>query len=363
WKCQLSWKNKTANTNWTNWSWFDTRYINTLGFNPQYNMDGTIGDKKYDLTAGIDIYHSINKIDKFKTQERTTKSQETEIKKQSAGIYIDGRISPIEKFILNLGGRIENTMYEFENITGKTKEETTQQNDAIEGRIVYHHLDGSNISFSINKSFRLPKTDEYYSVRTGLNKDLKPQSALNYNASLKQKIKENVLLRLNVYHMNITNEIYYDPYLFKNKNYESTVHQGIETEIDYRPIKKFSLSANYTFTNAFFDKGDYKNKKIPLVPQDKFYLSANYEISKYLNWSISDEYIGERYFGSDQKNEKEKMSAYNVIITKLRYTKGEISIFAAINNLTNTKYSPFGYYGLYYPAPTRSFSAGIEILF
>ena len=72
----------------------------------------------------------------------------------------------------------------------------------------------------------------------------------------------------------LNNEIYYDPVMFINQNYNWTVHQGIQAGISARPFSLLALSGNYTYTEARFLGGTFEGKEIPAVPMHKGMIST-----------------------------------------------------------------------------------------
>jgi len=133
--------------------------------------------------------------------------------------------------------------------------------------------------------------------------------------------------------------------------------------------EKIKLFANYTFTDAYFKGGTYDKKMIPAVPVHKWVLGSDIKLYKYFVFSLIGNYIGERYFISDQANVLPRMASYLTVDAKLIFDKGNISAFLGINNLFNEEYYEYGVasfdrtYKNYYPAAERNFIVGGSIKF
>ena len=147
------------------------------------------------------------------------------------------------------------------------------------------------------------------------------------------------------------------------------MHRGIEFTSDIRLTKRIKLSANYAFTNAEFEGDIYNAKKIPAVPEHKWSTVGNIAISNNFNLSVTGNYVGERYFISDQANSLPRMAAYFTLDTKLSYSKDNYSAYFSINNLFNEEYYEYGAANAtrtiknYYPSPERNFIIGGSVKF
>gem|GEM_PF-5547213 len=179
---------------------------------------------------------------------------------------------------------------------------------------------------------------------------------------------------LSVFQTDTENEIYFnpfDPVTFTggaNENYPATRRTGAELGAVYSPSKIYSLKANYTYTDAKITGGDYKDSVVPAVPAHSASLINTLTSGRYVV-SMSGNYVGERYFISDQKNVSPQLPAHVRADVKASYSLDGVKIFAGVNNILDAKYSEYGVSNIagtarnYYPSPARNFFGGIEVVF
>jgi iron complex outermembrane receptor protein len=185
--------------------------------------------------------------------------------------------------------------------------------------------------------------------------------------------------------MNVKNELYlnatdtYDPYYYywnsRNANYDRTVHEGLETSLDAKLNDRTNMFFNYTFTNAYFDGGQYSGNKIPLVPENKGSVGLKFTLPMNMNFNIIGTYVGPRYYLNDQANVYSKLNGYMIADTNLSWQHKDFKVTFGINNLFDKQYSEYagvvqGYstsYAVgdkfYYPSPGRNFSLKVNYSF
>jgi outer membrane receptor protein involved in Fe transport len=236
----------------------------------------------------------------------------------------------------------------------------------------------SNLFANFSQSFRFPMTDEMYSPgyaspeytsAGGLNINLDTQKANNFDLGLRHYFRKNIYSGITFYRMDVRNEIYYNQYIDENMNYDKTLHQGIEFESKMRLGDKANLFANYTCCIAKFIKGEFGGNSIPAVPLHKWSAGFDIDLLKALNFSLVTNYVGERNFLSDQKDNFPPLGSYTTVDIKLAYNKDNFSVYGGINNLFNEDYSEYGvvsnYYmnKNYYPSRRRNFIFGSSLKF
>ena len=80
-------------------------------------------------------------------------------------------------------------------------------------------------------------------------------------------------------------------------------------------------------------------------------------------------YVGERYFLSDELNNFPRMASYMTLDLKLSYDKESFSVYGAIRNLLDEDYYEYGTVNNstgvknYYPSPGRNFAIGGSLKF
>lgn len=230
----------------------------------------------------------------------------------------------------------------------------------------------SSAFFNYSTSFRYPLVDEFYTSFNpdwgvgGLNSSLKPQTGKNIEAGLRHTFINGALLETNYFRNNITDEIYLnaDPLVYTNSNYDKTVHQGGHLQIDIPLTKHTQLFSNYTFTQAKFDKGALKGKKIPGVPVHKASLGARFLPNEKIKINLIGNYVGSMYLISDQNNAYPRLKDWLSVDMNVSYCAGNMELFFGINNIFNAYYAEYGIFSVFsgaqafYPAQERNVVAG-----
>ncbi|NQT75601.1 MAG: TonB-dependent receptor [Candidatus Omnitrophica bacterium] len=342
--------------------------IHTITFSSKYEKDTNLADNEIKLIAGIDCSDVDNEL-----AGRGWSVDEINISKKSIGAYMYCEDKLSDRFIISGGYRYEKNKYVFDQSSAAIKYTKRDPSDSvIQASFVYLYDKDTSIFCDYKQSFRFPATDEWYinsGPNMGLNEDLKHQEGEQYELGIRHNLSDSSQLTASGYILNIKNEIYYDPSTFFNQNYDRTRHAGIELGMDLKLCEQLKTFANYTFEQARFRDGDYKNNDIPAVPRDK--LSAGLKVGPLKNYYLSlfANYTGRRYMISDQKNQVAKMDDYITVDGKVLYSVKNIELFFSANNIFNEQYSEYGVTNgtgtakNFYPSPERNFEIGASYRF
>ena len=391
----LSFRSKKVDNNLRSSSAIWKSNIDTLGFTPSFKLEKEIAGRETILTGGIDFYRSEAETDDYSFQGYdydtwlpTTfyegRNRQTNIDKKTTGYYLHSEAFLLEPLSLSAGYRYERAKYSFDSrpLPGPWTSEDNWDSTAVDKRLTvnekalnvglnYGYSDFSRLFMRFSKGYRFPATDEYYSLWSSppVNTGLRPQRFRSYETGLIHEFNPNITISLTLFNMDIKNELYYDPLNFENRNYDKTRHRGVESELKWKPLKQLSFLTNYTYNKAYFRGGAYSGNQVPLAPYHKVAFSSVWQINE--GWQINTvlNYIGKRYFISDQSHDYPKMDDYVTVDLKASYRFGDNRIFAGINNIFDKKYSEYGVISLmagqraYYPSPGRNFIAGCSFKF
>lgn len=355
--------------NYDNFTLTDS-YIKTFGFTPKYMLNNSILNRNNKITVGFDYYDAQDHINSGPPNDE---NDVTIISKRSFGIYFFDQLSVIDKLKWSFGYRHEHARYNFEQLTAvasqRSEEKKEQEKVLTSGLNYIYDKNDSNLYLNYSESFRFPLVDEFYSSASpnwggGLNTNINTQRGKNYELGIRHYFTKDIYSNFTLFRMDLKNEIYLEPVSYKNLNYDRTRREGIEWESKARLWDKINLFANYTFTDARFYKGDFGGNQIPAVPIHKWAAGFDIDLLKELNLSLITNYVGERYFLSDQRNKFPRMAAYTTVDLRLSYNKNNFSIYGGIRNLFNEEYYEYGVVSgsadrkNYYPAPERNFILG-----
>jgi iron complex outermembrane receptor protein len=342
--------------------------IDTLGFLSKYILEKSLFGLDNKVITGIDFYRSDYASDNYDIAD--TLQSSTDANKISTGYYLQDEISILKRLIFAAGYRYEFARYEFYAVNPDADGELKPERNACNTGLVYKYKPDSALFFNINRSFRFPAVDEYFTWGT-LNPDLKPQVARNYEAGIRHRFNPENGFTFSLFRMNIESELYYNPLggpwgWGANENYDKTRHEGLEFSFDFSPLKNVDIFANYAYTKSFFRGGIYEKKIVPMVPRYKASLGLKFILLEDFILNIRTDYVGKRYFINDQANAFSGLKGYVTADTNLSYQFNDFKATLSVNNIFNEMYSEYGVIGVekaYYPACGRNFNIKMEYKF
>ncbi len=178
-------------------------------------------------------------------------------------------------------------------------------------------------------------------------------------------------------------------------NAGGTRRQGVEASLAYHS-RKWDLSANYSMVDATFREaltlasnspaanadGDImvrSGDQIPLTPEHRITLQAEYSATD--RWKLGSDlrYVSSQFLSGDESNQEPKVSGYAVVDLHSSYKLAKsVEIFAQIDNLLDRTYFTFGTFaqldGLppnvnlsdprtFSPSPGRMLFGGVHLSF
>lgn len=230
-------------------------------------------------------------------------------------------------------------------------------NFSNEGNFFYPGLDvGFNFNSNhkiygnISKVHRVPTfTDLYYTSKTEQgNQFLSPESAI-YSEIGYQFHRNGFLAKASGFLRSSTNSIDWvknsleDP-IWYAQNVGDTEIKGIEAEINHQLFSWLKYTAGYTYL-------------------DNSFRETNGLVSRYVLDNLKHQVVAKlqtkflKYFTNElvyRYNDRLNLGSYNLLDEKLSFSKNDFSVYALINNVTNTDYTEnFGV-----PMPQRWFHIG-----
>jgi iron complex outermembrane receptor protein len=357
-----------------NWNPVYKSKIDTLGITPKLVINKNFFSLANKLITGLDYYRADYSSDNYNGPQILQNA--SDINKTSLGYYLQDELSLFKNLTLVSGFRYEYAKYEFDycDLAGwvpGVDQDLKPDNTAYSAGLNYKYQSGSSLFFNLNRSFRFPAPDEYFSAFANppINTSLKPQAALSYEAGIKHRILRRIECGLTIFRMHVRNELFYNPLTFANENYDKTRHDGIEFSADAELFKKISLFGSYTFTKSIFIDGIYDKKNVPMVPRHKGSLGAKFSLSDSLSLNIQANYTGERYFINDPANNFSRANGYFTADMNSCYTYKDFSATFGINNIFDKEYSEYVVYSTmsaekgYYPSPKRNFYLKLKYIF
>ena len=238
----------------------------------------------------------------------------------------------------------------------------------------------SRIFINTSSGFETPTLNEFSSspIGTGFNKNLKSQINMGFELGFSifntQK-KSNIDV---VYFRSITNDeiLSYEDEKFPNQKFYNnagkTERNGIEINGFYtlnRTVISSSYSlGNYVFKEFIENNLNYKDNKIPGIPNDVLTLNIEHKTKNELFLNLTFKNIGDIYANNSNNIKVDDFNTFNFKIGKeFKLSQSNVYPYLIISNVFDKEYfdniriNAFG--GRYYePAPKRTIFGGIKVI-
>lgn len=370
---------KDLESNIASFSSFNTWNIDTYSLSPKYVYSASPFGMDNALTLGLDASYDDLDIELYGDRGHTVRNGSSKVGKEALGGYLHDRLTLRENLLISGGARVEQAKYSIEEKSagGAVLQDTGDTHDvsAFNAGVTYLPTEQLKLFARIDSLYRLPFLDEqisYFGFGSSFNKDLQPETGLAYELGLDIAASDNLDLQCTLFRMDMEDEIGFDTTTFSNINMDETRHEGVELAGNWQASERVAFYGNYTFQNVEFTDGPNKGNEVPLVPKNL--LSAGFDARLVGNLFFLTDVVftDEQYAGGSVNNAAgTELDAYTVVDIALRYNhafkKMEAQLFAGIDNLFSEEYSPVGYAGFgptaYYPAPERTYKAGVKVRF
>ncbi len=243
--------------------------------------------------------------------------------------------------------------------------------------LTYWHAPWLNLYLNVGRSFQTPTTTELTNIAGGLNEDLQPERATNYEVGAKGSTGGRLSYSLAVFTTNFEDLLIgfeppgLDRTVFSNAG--SSTYNGIEAALSALVVSDLIATFAYTYSDFTFDDfqtsaGDFSGNDVPGIPPHQFHGKLNYihvsGLSGLVRLTVVDAYH------VDNANEN-KNDAFALLDLRLGYDGGirwRFTPFLGIDNILDERYNSsvvvnaFG--GRFFePAPGRNVYVGLQVQF
>ena len=359
--------------------------MDTVAVTPKYVLEKDIFGHENKLMFGIDCYHETMDLDKYSDKGRLSKTHVVDFTKDSLGYYVRDEFSIFQTLELSFGYRVERAKIEgnYTNLSDLTErfEDNMKihKGEAYEGGLTWIIGEKSKVFAKYSTVYRYPFLEEqavYFGTPVAFLTDLDKEKGKSIDIGTSFYPLKNLQVGVTLYRIDMEDEIKYVGQwpTGKNENFDKTRHEGLEFSLSYKLEQLSNLYANFIYEKAKFREGENRNKELPLVPN----VITNLGLEIYLpfDFSLRPEmtYIGDSYLADDLDNNTEKLKGYTLFDASLFYKPGKdksaFSVFISVLNLTDEKYSTYGYdnqqWGLantYYPSQGINIKSGVSFNF
>lgn len=339
--------------------------VYTTGGEVQYTLNHSIWGRNNRLIFGPTItYHHAGTLAYATSNGEKVGNPTTDTlaKPLFWGAYIQDEFIIFDPLTLTLGVRYDKAEFENEDRLDPANSGETST-DAVSPKfgLAYRLFEHTTLFANIAKGFAPPSVSKLFG--SAGNPDLKPETSINYELSVRTAPLDWFDLTASIYQMDVQDEIIREGDFYENAG--EARHRGFESELNIRLPKGFSPFLNFTYQNVeYTDYPGYDGKDLPHTPRKSFAAGIKYRHPVGLNFSLSATYEDEKY--SDSANQY-KIPGYTVWDTRLEFKnrfKGlGYSVHASVRNLFDEEYYASGYRDEAYPSPPRTFLVGAGVEF
>lgn len=292
------------------------------------------------------------------------------------GVYLSDSFNLFESLVLTGAVRYDRDHFDFtDKLDASLSGTKSFDRFSPKAGLVFVPFKDLSLFFSYSEGIRTPTVTEIFAQGPfGSNPNLVPMKSQNYEVGAKARVRDWLDAALTLFYTPVTDEILFvvtDPSTFtgRNENISRTLRRGIEASLKGRYGKWLEAFLNYTVTKATFDtdvllfsgqvkKGD----ELPLVPRHRVGMGVNVQPIDKLTLSLFGNYVGSQFLLNDEPNMGKKLADYFVLGHHIAYEWEQWTAHVTVNNLTNRKYSTFGFLGtepFFIPAPGINVFGGV----
>jgi iron complex outermembrane receptor protein len=362
---------------------FSDNLMDTYSLSPKMTVLTPVAGMNNRLIAGADYVRDNLKIDRYNEPSRSTRQGSADIVKETFEYYIHDSLSLLEdKLLLSTGARRGASRF---NVNSDAQAyppwfvPAVAYSDSKRHSEEAYHLgltalpaETVKVYVKADKLYRYPFTDEqanYYGYGSdAFNSTLVPEKGDSLEAGVELTPVSNLVLQASVFRTDMKDEIAFVGWpVNANINLDETTHRGVELSADYRN-DLFAATVLYTWLQSEFTAGVNKGNEIPWVPRNKLDVNLAFFLTDALTLNTHMSYVGSMFQSGDNANTgANRQSEYALFDLLLEYTlpvkKCEVTVFAGGDNLFETEYNYLVSYGGYYPAPERTYKAGLSVRF
>ena len=217
--------------------------------------------------------------------------------------------------------------------------------------------------------FRYPSTDELVTFGSSFpwppinHPTLVPENGYEVEFGFDLN-REKISLSGRIFRQWMEQEIIFNNASFQNVNLDDTSRLGLDLSLIWQLADYASTGVSYEFVRAEIEEGNFKNSKIPLVPQSLVRLFMELQPFESLLFNVGSSYVGGCFVGNDLSNNDDKLEDYWLFDLGVNYEFSEgASLFGGIDNLMDEEYLSTAYGTALYPGEGRKTTVGLRFSF
>jgi len=339
----------------------DTRDREGSSLTPRVRWRHGLGALSSETVAGVDLYDGDVEA---RSESGYVGANRQTAEQASRAFYFQNTTELTQELALTLGFRTQRVRQEATDEAAGLRGEATRTRNAGEIGASWQATDQLRLVARAGQTFRFANLDELFGFDPFtfvpvFRGDLKPQHGTNYEIGADWRSGP-VRLKSALYQLDLRDEIGFDYVTFTNDNLPRTRRTGFEIEADWQPAQTWRIGAAYTWQDPTFREGPDAGKAIPLTARHKGSLSLRWNGADWGNHTVSVVAVGERWYGGDTANTRERLASYAVVDYQGSWDLRPWTLTVRLLNAFDKRYAPFAGYSVfardyfYYPADGRA---------
>ncbi|CAI8369239.1 MAG: Vitamin B12 transporter BtuB [Polaribacter sp. SA4-10] len=202
---------------------------------------------------------------------------------------------------------------------------------------------------SYSTAFVTPTLSEIFTKLPSID-SLLPEEDVTVEGGFEVRFSKKIALNATYFYREETNKIGYDPISYQTINDFGTFSaKGVETEITFKATDKMRLSANYTFI-------DRDESLLLKIPQNKFFVKADYQVLPSTFTSLSYRFVDEtKDFGNVA------LASYNLVDFFVNHSMlaDTVTFYVSVTNIFNEDFQEIAGY----TTRGRNYNIGVRLQF
>ncbi len=270
------------------------------------------------------------------------------------GLYAQTRLLLKDRLEIALGGRhAEYRAFMQDGFTYTNGVNLSDNIDVGSVGLYFSPVEAVRTWLRMDDNFRFATLDEQTNIPFGTVKPLKTQTGRSWETGMEYKTS-GMNTSLQLYRLQLENEIAFDANTFANGNLDKTRRDGatLGFGVDLTPV--LSLNTQLAWIDAEFTDGPSKGKQVPLVARTNAFAGLAWLPAE--SWSLTLEGTrqGSRYPGSDWSNSLAKLDHQYLTNIAASYRLQGLKTQLRVNNLLDKRNVAYASLGYPFPWPSTA---------
>ncbi|MGH7287308.1 MAG: TonB-dependent receptor [Myxococcota bacterium] len=297
------------------------------------------------------------------------------------GVFVNDELWLHENVLVSLGVRRDHSDAKGRNEIetscpdGKCDFHETHSVWSPRAALTWRVTEPASLYASYARGFRFPNVAETFGF-FGFTPGLDPEKSENYEIGAKLR-RPGLTANVALYHMNVHDEIFFDPVLAVNSNIDRVRHRGVEVSGSWQPIAWLELRGSYTYDDVEIESDSaLEGSTMPITPKHRGDVAATVFLPYGFEIGGNAYYVGSRLLANDVPNTNEKkLGSYATYDLRLGWSHElwpglRLGLDLTGYNLTDRNYAEFGGVSLalfgpqevgFFPSPERHYVAAIRL--